>query len=359
MANEEHLAKLREGVDAWNIWRKANFTIRPGLDGAKLLRLELSGVDLHDADLRFATLCEANLGFADLNGADLDGADLSGASLNGAYLRQANLNFVKLIRSSLVMVHLNGACLSDANLSFANLTSADLSNADFGDVTFAHTILVDANLRGAQGLETCDHHGPCTLDHRSLAKSWPLPEIFLLRCGLPESLIRYLPSILKDGATSFNSCFISYSTKDQEFADRLYYDLYTKGVLCWFAPHDVQGGKKLHEQIDDAIRMHERLLLILSSDSMNSEWVKTEIRKARKRERTEKKRVLFPVRLVSFDAIRDWELFDADEGKDLATEIREYYIPDFSEWKSHDPYQREFEKLLRDLRTDASAPLSG
>jgi hypothetical protein len=87
---------------------------------------------------------------------------------------------------------------------------------------------------------------------------------------------------------------------------------------------------------------------------MSSEWVKTEIRKARKRERTEKTRVLFPVRLVSFDAIRDWELFDADEGKDLATEIREYYIPDFSQWKNHDSYQKEFEHLLRDLRTDQS-----
>jgi len=41
---------------------------------------------------------------------------------------------------------------------------------------------------------------------------------------------------------------------------------------------------------------------------MSSEWVKTEMRKARKRERTEKKRVLVPVCLVSYDALRDWEL---------------------------------------------------
>jgi hypothetical protein len=41
----------------------------------------------------------------------------------------------------------------------------------------------------------------------------------------------------------------------------------------------------------------------------------------------------------------------------LATEIREYYIPDFSEWKSHDMYVREFEKLLCDLRTNESGTL--
>ena len=65
------------------------------------------------------------------------------------------------------------------------------------------------------------------------------------------------------------------------------------------------------------------MLLILSPNSISSKWVKTEIRNARKREVAEKKRVLFPVRLASYEALREWELFDADEGKDLATEIRE------------------------------------
>jgi hypothetical protein len=181
-----------------------------------------------------------------------------------------------------------------------------------------------------------------------------IPLSFLRGCGVPENLITYMPSLVAPGAIQFYSCFISYSTRDQEFADRLYADLQNKGVRCWFAPHDVQGGKKLHEQIDDAIRIHERLLLILSPHSIESEWVETEIRKARKRERVGKKRVLFPMRLVPFDAIREWELFDADEGKDLAIEIREYYIPDFSDWKNHDSYQKEFEKLLRDLRTGSS-----
>ena len=78
------------------------------------------------------------------------------------------------------------------------------------------------------------------------------------------------------------------------------------------------------------------------------------VKRTVKAEVTEKKRVLFPVRMAAFEAIRDWELFDADEGRDLATEIREYYIPDFREWKNHNSYVREFEKLLRDLRTEGA-----
>ena len=86
---------------------------------------------------------------------------------------------------------------------------------------------------------------------------------------------------------------------------------------------------------------------------MSSEWVKTEIAKARKRETKEGKRVLFPVRLVGFERLRDWECFDGDTGKDSAREIREYFIPDFSNWKDHDSYQTAFQRLVKDLKAEA------
>jgi hypothetical protein len=91
-------------------------------------------------------------------------------------------------------------------------------------------------------------------------------------------------------------------------------------------------------------------MLILSPASMSSEWVNTEIAKARKREVQQKTRMLFPVRLADFETLRDWECFDADTGKDSAREIREYFIPDFSEWKSHDSYKAAFDRLLGDLK---------
>ena len=55
-------------------------------------------------------------------------------------------------------------------------------------------------------------------------------------------------------------------------------------LRVWFAPEDMQGGQKLIEQIDRAIQVNDRLLLVLSEHSMNSEWVQTEIRKARQAE---------------------------------------------------------------------------
>ena len=81
----------------------------------------------------------------------------------------------------------------------------------------------------------------------------------------------------------------------------------------------------------------------------------TELRKARKAERQSGQRKLFPVRLVDMETLRDWECFDADRGKDLAVELREYFIPDFSHWKEHDPFEAAFARLLKDLKADTKA----
>ena len=85
---------------------------------------------------------------------------------------------------------------------------------------------------------------------------------------------------------------------------------------------------------------------------MDSEWVKTKIARARRREVRENRRVLFPIRLAPFDTLRDRECFDADTGNDSAREIREYFIPDFSNWKDHDSCQRAFQRLVSDLKTE-------
>ena len=91
-------------------------------------------------------------------------------------------------------------------------------------------------------------------------------------------------------------------------------------------------------------------MLILSKDSMVSEWVKTEIAKARKQEVQEKWRELFPVRVVDFGACAAGSASMPIPGKDSAREIREYFIPDFSKWRDDGSYQEAFDRLLNDLR---------
>ena len=238
----------------------------------------------------------------------------------------------------------------------ANCQGAKFKETDFKKATFGGTVLADVDLSTAKGLETVRHEGPSTIGVDTIYRSQgKIPGVFLRGAGLPDEFIAYIGSFA-GRPIEFYSCFISYAGEDQKFADRLYECLQNKGVRCWFAPHDVKAGEKLHEQIDQAIRLHDKLLLILSEHSMNSEWVKTEIFNAREREVAEKKRKLFPVRLVPFETLYDWKCFDAKTGKDLARDIAGYFIPDFANWKDHDSYQNGLDRLLKDLKSpDAGA----
>jgi hypothetical protein len=126
MANDEHVAILKQGVKAWNAWRRENPDIRPDLSNADLRGADLSGANLARANLREAFLFKANLGSADLVEANLrDHADLSGADLARANLREAFL-----FKANLSGADLSGADLSGADLSLAPLVSADLTDAD-------------------------------------------------------------------------------------------------------------------------------------------------------------------------------------------------------------------------------------
>jgi hypothetical protein len=116
MAEGDQVARLRQGVEAWNQWRRRNPKIRPALVGARL-----RGADLRDMDLGNANLFEADLRHANLFGANLRGATLLWADLRGADLREADLSYATLF----------GAKLRGANLFSADLRDTDLRDAEF------------------------------------------------------------------------------------------------------------------------------------------------------------------------------------------------------------------------------------
>ncbi|MFL6257964.1 MAG: toll/interleukin-1 receptor domain-containing protein [Pyrinomonadaceae bacterium] len=313
MANPEHLKILKQGVEAWNKWRLENRDVIPDFSYAALL----------------------------------------GSDLNSANLNAANLSYANLLSANLV-----NANLSYARLTNTNLSVADLSGADFTSAELAFTIFSDNDLSEVKGLETVRHFTPSTIGVDTLYKSaGKIPAAFLRGCGVPDDFITFIPSHFGiQQAIQFYSCFISYSTRDEEFARRLYSRMRDEKLRVWFAPEDMKGGQKLYEQIERAIQLHDRLLLVLSESSMQSEWVINEIQKARETEIREGRRKLFPIAIVEFEKVKAWRRFDADSGKDLAKEVREYFIPDFSNWKEHDAFEKAFARLLLDLRAEEARP---
>lgn len=345
------MAILHQGAQAWNAWRAGNPDARPDLRGADLRHTSLKSADLSTADLREVRLDRAHLQGVDLSGADLRGADLRGADLGGAVLRGVDLGGADLRRASLRnadlwaadlwAADLREADLQGAVLSFASLIRTRLADVDLTAATLLYTVLGSGDLAAANGLESCIHVGPSILDFRTLTRSGALPKVFLDGCGLPDRLVTSLHS-LHEKEIQYASCFISHSNKDKAFVERLHADLQASGVRCWYAPKKLKPGDPLVETIHEAIRLHEKLLLVLSASAIDSEWVRGEVNVARAKERQDGPPVLFPVMI-------DGSALETDAAWVCWLRANRY-IDDFRGWEDDGTYKAGLDRLLRDLK---------
>ena len=332
MADQRDLALLKQGVIPWNEWRVDSRGTPPDLSGANLNGARLSGADLSGANLNGAHLSHADLQGADLISARLSGADLSHANLITARLKHADLS------------HAN---LSHANLSNADLVDANLNGADFHTARLGFTIFALVDLRVVEGLDTVTHEGPSPVDINTVK----LPEgetrtLFLQGVGFSDTFIDYYVSLFT-AAIQYASCFISYTHQNEALAQQLYTSLQNKGVRCWYAPHDMKIGDHIRSRIEQAIHVHEKLLLLLSEHALKSDWVEDEVEIALEKERRQGREMLFPVRLD--DAVMQ-------TSQAWAAKLRRTrHIGDFTRWTDPQEYQRTFERLLHDLKVDVQS----
>ncbi|MBI5953063.1 MAG: TIR domain-containing protein [Chloroflexi bacterium] len=70
--------------------------------------------------------------------------------------------------------------------------------------------------------------------------------------------------------------FISYSRKDVSFVEELVADLKNVGLDVWYDVSSLRGGSRWRIEIEAAIRNSQFVIVVLSPDSIASEWVERE-----------------------------------------------------------------------------------
>lgn len=387
MADPAAASAFLSGREAWHGFQEA------ASSGLERESIDLSGLDLQsrvfdgyeiiDVDLRGCNASEARFYDCYLRSVDGRKSNFDGSHWAATQIRDVSLKHCTLSRCSFDNLLVKRSWFTNALLSSAefrrttflrcafdsaafryaslldtNFIDSTLAGADFSGASLAQIRWANIDLSEVIGLATTRHFGPSSVGIDTIVRSLgKAPEIFLQGCGVPDEVIAYLPSLVGSVmAINYRSCFISYGSQDDAFARRLHSRLQSERVRVWFAPEDMKGGEKLRDQVDRAIELHDRLIVVLSEHSMASEWVVHEIRRARRQEVREKRRKLFPIRLVDWETLQRWEAYDSASSPDLAEEVRQYYVPDFSNWKHEDAFEREFAKLLRDLRSAEDPP---
>ena len=200
-------------------------------------------------------------------------------------------------------------------------------------------------------MDTCNHLHKSFLDYHTIEKSTNMPVRFLRGCGLSKNYIENMPALFSEKTNKYHSCFLSFSDKDQAFADRLYTDLQNEGIRCWFASEGLKGGKRFNDQIAGTISEYEKHVIILSENSINSRWVGKEIPEARQREKKEGKKILSLISLIDNEEAKKMLFFNnLDNSSDSVGSDKKIYFLDFKNQENPEDYAREFGKLVQSLK---------
>lgn len=370
MVNKRQLNRFEQGVDDWNKWRQTNRNrkinlseIKIGdaqleginlaganLEGAVFTNSNLNDADLSNANLKNCSLFSAELRRANLNGADLSNGYLNCANLREAQLRDANLSYTYLVGASLQQVDLSRSRLRHANLIQADFSGAQLHGAEivrsnlleaiFTGATMGETVLTQLDLSAVVDLEWVVHHAPCHIDYYTLSHG-VLPEAFLRGCGLPDDVIETLVEAKKPKKLPA-LCFISYAEADVEFGIRLHDTLQSAGFRCWMASEESKSIEKLTTENDQLNRVFDKLVLVVSKDALNSDWIEREVNAVLTREQAEEEEILLPI-----DIDNSTEGFGSEWLNNLK---KQHEIIHFNNWNEKVGFVRALEVLVKKLK---------
>ena len=232
------------------------------------------------------------------------------------------------------------------------------------EAIFWRTVFVGCDLAGVRQMERGEFRSSCSLDMESLRLGeGAIDQHILRKCGFApwevEAAKLFDPTLtavqiqelqykifdMRAKVLQIGGVFISYARADVKFAKQIEKSLYDVGASVWRDDHKLVAGP-LEAQVFDAIRRNDVVLLVLSKDSVRSDWVEAELEKALKKEREQQRSVLCPISLDD-----SWKArVDLAGSSVLWRQIKSKVILDFSSWES-EGYHIARDKLIKGLKT--------
>jgi len=135
--------------------------------------------------------------------------------------------------------------------------------------------------------------------------------------------------------------FISYSSKDKSFAKRLHESLVLAGIDTFFDEKDIKVGDNIPIMIEKGITESSALVYVISSHSIDSSWVQTELSMAKIKANADRGFKILPVLI---------------EDIQLPIGISHVRYADFVEWKLSEKFYKSLSDLLDGVGTKKQIP---
>lgn len=151
--------------------------------------------------------------------------------------------------------------------------------------------------------------------------------------------------------------FISYSHEDKEFVEWLKENLQSSGHEIWYDQQEIQLGDSIKKKINEGIQSSSTFIVILSSASKKSNWVRYELNSAMLSSAINKGIKILPIKIDESDVPSDlsnylYADFSKNRSHGLHTLMgslsQDYKVDyEFSDWSDFD--YKKFESLIFDL----------
>jgi hypothetical protein len=357
---------------------------------------DLSGLDIKGpadfsgSNFSGSSLVSTRFESCKMNGCNFQGANLSHATIVGGSWNNCDFFKTNLSDSTVLYVDAFNCFFGNTKICNANwigvqICGSIIFSADLSGTSLAHLILdgvQEATLRlmerqtsRSTGLLSIQRAMANVIDGKSLDKTAEnfsqrtrmlaekhVNELSLRIFAGVDEITKFLTLTNLSGtdidefekkclkATNRPSVFLSYSTKDTDAMDKIHSLFSQTGISVWFAPKNIRAGGSISEQLWDAINEFTYIIPVLSLNSIKSDWVSREIIYAKHKEKRLGSKILYPVRIISYDDLASWSVVDPSEGVDYAKAVRDTLIPDFSVWRDGVALQNEFLKFARQLK---------
>ena len=277
-----------------------------------------------------------------LDGINLDNCRFDGSNFQEVSLRNCSFNYSVLINVNFGKSDLTNVNFKNAFLNGANFTDAILDRANFKNAELGRTLFLNTNLSDVKGLDETKNVTGSEISFSTLTKSsFQVSEKFMRNAGVSLGLIEDLRRG-KRIATKYSTCFLSYSSRNKEFAQKIYYSLLEAGVRVYWDASNLLAGEYLDVQLINAIKENDRTITIFSEYSCESRWVLKEVQAAMHY----KPKGFIPVRICTVERIKNFI-----EKNEIKPDILELYpILNFTNWEDEEVFEVMKDKLLLSLR---------